>query len=199
MKYAHPMSIVGRNPMDKVDDPGAPQADPTSKAWTMEQTMTFLSSVAGDRLHALWWLAAWTGMRRGELLGLRWSDVDLDSGVVSIRRTWVQVDGTPQESTPKTPQGRRAVEIDDRTVSILRRHRTAQVQERLARSAWEDTDHLFVWEDGRPLRPDWTSRRFDHLVRRTDLPVIPLHGLRHSHATALLTAGVHPKVVQERL
>lgn len=198
--YAHRMAVIGRNPMDRVDDPGAPQHDPTSKVWTMEQIGLFLNVTSTDRLHALWWLAAWTGMRRGELLGLEWSDVDLDAGLISIRRAWVQVDGIPMESTPKTSHGRRAVELDDRTVSVLRKHRTAQVQERLrAGSMWEDTDRLFVWEDGRPLRPDWTSRRFGQLLRTTDLPVITIHALRHSHATALLRAGVHPKVVQERL
>ena len=198
--YARRMQIVRSNPLDNVDVPAGPQSDPTSKVWTMEQISMFQSKVFDDRLVALWWLAAWTGMRRGELLGLRWPDIDLLKGVISVRRARVQVDGSPIDSTPKTRRGRRLVELDDSTVAVMRRHRTAQAAERLiAGSAWHRTDHVFVWQDGRPLRPDWTSRRFDRLVFESGLPRISLHGLRHSHATALLRAGVHPKIVQERL
>lgn len=194
------MNVLARDPMRGVSAPKLPTADPLSKSWTIEQVETFLASVADDRLQALWHTAAWTGMRRGELVGLRWSDVDLDGGAVSVRRTVVMVDGLPVESTPKTNRGRRVVELDDRTVAALRKHRAAQVVERLAAgSAWHDKDDVFVWEDGRPLRPDWVSHRFGQLVRTAGLRPIPFSGLRDTHATALLRAGVHPKIVQERL
>lgn len=200
LRWGHRMRLIGRNPMDDVDRPEQPRTDPTEKVWTMQQIDHFLSTTESDRLYALWWLAAWTGMRRGEILGLRWSDLDLESGVLSIRRALILVDGKPMISTPKTNRGRRLVELDDRTVAVLRKHRTTQVADRLAAgSAWQDTDHVFCWEDGRPLNPDWTSHRFLELGKLAGLPRIPLHGLRHSHATALLRSGAHPKVVQERL
>ncbi len=194
------MNVLSRDHMDSVSAPKQTPPDPQLKSWTIEQVETFLTSVRMDRLYALWHTAVWTGMRRGEVAGLHWREVHLDLCSLSVRRTLVMVDGHPVESTPKTAQGRRVVELDDRTVSVLRKHRTAQAVDQLAAgSMWHDTGHVFVWEDGRPLRPDCIHRRFVWLVRSGGLPAIPFHGLRDTHATALLRSGVHPKIVQERL
>ena len=104
------------------------------------------------------------------------------------------------ETTTKTVKGRRVIELDSQTVAALRRHRATQAADRLAAgSAWVDTDLVFTWQDGRPLRPDWTTRRFGRFALRLNLPKIPFHGLRHSHATALMRTDAHPKIVQERL
>jgi integrase len=138
----------------------------------------------------LWWLAASTGARRSELLGLKWQDVDLDSSTLSIRRTLILVDGRVRVGEPKTRRSRRTIEIDTHTTQILRKHRAAQLKERvLAGESWEHGDWVFTNEIGRPVRPDWVSRRFSRLVAASDLPRITFHQLRHGHATALLAAG----------
>ena len=139
-------------------------------------------------------------MRRGELLGLTWSDVDLDRGTLAIRRTRITTASGTAEVAPKTARGVRTVELDRGTISVLRQNRAQQAGDRLAAgSAWQETGLVFVWSDGRGPSPYWISHRFKVLVRESRLPSMSLHGLRHSHATALLAADIHPKIVQERL
>ena len=141
-----------------------------------------------------------TGVRRGELLGLSWDAVDLDAGRLAITRTLIEGRGAPQFSEPKTKRGRRSVALDAGTVDALREHRERQLDERLAWGpAYEPHDLVFCREDGTPIWPRTFSRFFDHHVRDAGLPKIRLHDLRHTHATLALEAGVHPKVVQERL
>jgi integrase len=139
-------------------------------------------------------------MRRGEALGLRWADVDLEAGQVATRQTVIAVGHKVQMGTPKTARSRRTVAIDSGTVAVLRAHRAAQAAERLqVGSGWRDHDLVFCKVDGEPLHPERVSREFDRRVERWDLPKLTLHGLRHTWATLALKAGVHPKVVQERL
>lgn len=151
------------------------------------------------------WLLATTGMRRGEVLGLRWEDVDFDAGVLRISRTLTTTDvqrkGMPGMAwgTPKTGKGRRQVALDAPTVAALRLHRSRQLHERLSfAGAYEDSDLVISREDGHPLHPKALSYRFERWVTQLKLPRIRLHDLRHTHATLALRAGVHPRVVQER-
>jgi integrase len=174
--------------------------------WKAHELAQFLTGVGGDRLAGAWWLLATTGMRRGEVLGVRWQDVDLDAGRVSIVRTLITTDvqraGEPGMAwgTPKTGKGRRQVAVDPTTVSALRAHRARQLQERLAAGGvYEDGDLVCCLDDGRPLHPKTFSYYFGRHVKRLSLPRIRLHDLRHTHATLALRAGVHPRVVQERL
>ena len=139
-------------------------------------------------------------MRRGELLGLRWSDVDLDANSITVRQNLVLVDHERAYSEPKSAAGRRTISIDAETVAALRSHRARQAAGRLAwGAAWTDTGLLFGLEDGNPLHPESVTKRFDQLRRAGSLPVTTFHGLRHSHATALLRAGVPIRVVSQRL
>ncbi|MCP3934207.1 MAG: site-specific integrase [Actinomycetia bacterium] len=140
-------------------------------------------------------------MRRGEALGLRWRDLDLDSGDLRITQTIVTISYTPQFDTPKTKRSRRSIYLDHTTVDELRRHRLRQKEERLALGeAWmNDGDLVFTDELGRPLHPDKVTRAFRAHVREADLRSIRLHDLRHTYATLALKAGVHPKVVSDRL
>jgi integrase len=139
-------------------------------------------------------------MRRGEVLGLRWADLDLDNGWLSVRQTLVVVDNHPHISQPKTARGRRRIALDPATISALRGHRRTQAAERLAAgSAWSADGLVFTYQDGRPLHPEYVRRQFDRRIHRARLPRIRFHDLRHTHATLALQAGVHPKVVSERL
>ena len=176
--------------------PGRPEL----RVWTAPELRAFLAAVEGDRLYALWLLAASTGMRRGEVLGVSWPDVDFGRARVAVRRSLVTVGHEVVVSEPKTAKGRRSVALDPATVAGLKAWRKHQVAERLAWGpTWTDSDLVFTREDGRPLHPREVTRAFTRHVLAADLPVIRLHDLRHTHATLALAAGVHPKVVQERL
>jgi integrase len=173
---------------------------PELQVWTAADLRSFLAFVKGDRLYALWLLAASTGMRRGEVLGLQWPDVDLGRARVAVRRSLVTVGHRVVVSEPKTAKGRRSVALDPATVAGLKALRKHQTAERLAWGpAWTDSGLVFTRGDGRPLHPREVTRAFTRHVLAAGLPVIRLHDLRHTHATLALAAGVHPKVVQERL
>jgi len=173
---------------------------PEMQVWSPQQLRTFLDHVRDDRLYAAWLLLATTGMRRGEVAGLRWVDVDLDAGRVSPRRPRVVVNHEVIVSEPKTAKGRRSIALDPATVAALRDHRRWQLEDRLAVGPrWEDAGLVFTWPDGRPLHPERFSRWFEQHTRAAGLPKIRLHDVRHSYATAALAAGVPAKVVSERL
>ena len=192
--------LLGVNPAARARPPRPSKAAPTElRFWTPDQLRVFLFSVAGTRLEAAWHLAAMTGMRRGEVLGLRWADVDLDAGRLTVRHTIVTVAYEVRSSTPKTHQAR-VVDLDPGTLDQLRAHRARQHRER---DEWgpdyEDGDLVFCREDGAPLHPGGFSRSFERAIAGTDLPRIRLHDLRHTHATIALRAGVPVKVISERL
>jgi integrase len=194
---------VIRNPTDAADPPRT-SARKEMQTWSGAQVRTFVDSVDNDRLRGCWWLLANTGMRRGEVLGLRWEDVDFDAGTLRIVRTLITTDvqrkGSPGMAwgASKTAKGRRTVALDPATVTALRAHRTRQVEERLAMGG--DYQDLVVCQlDGTPIHPKTISYQFGKAVRAAKLPPIRLHDLRHTHATLALKAGIHPRVVQERL
>lgn len=169
-------------------------------AWHADEVAAFLAQVREDRLYAMWRLAFTSGMRRGELLGLRWRDVDLDAAHFSVSRARVRgVDGLGWDA-PKTGSANRRVTLDAGTVATLREHRARQNKERLAIGpGWADEDLVFCRADGTPLSLDAVTAAFSRLVARSGLPRITLHGARHTAASVLLAAGVHPKAVQARL
>ncbi len=172
----------------------------TMTVWTPAQSVAFLASVRGDRLFALWLVALHTGIRRGELAGLRWRDVDLVSGKVSIvvQRT---TDGYRVVTVEPKAGSRRVVQLAADVTAQVRAHRDRQAVERAALGldgAGPD-DAVFADEFGRPFHPQRLRRMFGRASERAGLPAIRLHDLRHTMATTALTAGIHPKIVQERL
>ena len=192
--------LIAVDPTDAADPPSASAAKaPTMRTWSGEQVGAFLAALLDDRLFAAWRVAASTGMRRGEVLGLRWRDVDLDAAYASVTQTLIEGKGAPRLSTPKGGRGR-SVALDAETVAALREHRRAQLAERmLIGPGWADNDLVFCREDGSPIWPRTFSRAFARHAKAAGLPTIRLHDLRHSWATLALGAGVHPKLVQERL
>ena len=192
--------LLTRNPADLAKSPKVPRIDATAAVWTPDGLAEFVVATSQDRLGGVWRMAAMTGLRRSELCGLTWPDVDLDNGIISVRRAAVVVDGRRHLKSPKTPASRRAVELDSGTVQALREWRARQLQERLrAGEVWHDGEWVVTDELGAPVHPDWLSNLFTRRAKAAGLPRITIRQLRHSHATALLRAGAHPKVVQERL
>lgn len=201
LKDALRKGSVVRNVADAADPPKLSSAKrPEIKVWTAEELRAFLDLIGSHRLHPAFHLSSHTGMRRGEILGLRWSDVDFDAARLSVRHAVISVDYKIHLSDVKTGSGRRTIDLDDETLAVLRRWRKQQAEERLAIGGARRTDDLvFCHPDGRPIHPDVFSQVFDRAVARSGLPVITLHDLRHTHATLLLKAGVPVKVVSERL
>lgn len=203
LKDAVKRGRLTRNPADAVEPPQPPRPGEHTgalKTWTSVQLRGFFAATRGDRLYPVWHLLATTGMRRGELLGLRWDDVDLEEARLSVRRSLVAVSYKVHVSEPKTARSRRVVDLDAESVEVLKKQATRQsAEQREWSSAWSDTGYVFTREDGQPLHPDRVSNHFDIAVRDSHLPRITLHGLRHTWATLALQAGVPIKVVSERL
>ena len=192
--------MLATNPVDHADRPKMPPRDVTENVWTPEQTTEFLEATKTDRLAPLWRTACMTGLRRSELAGLQWPDIDFDAGVLSVKRARVQVAGKTITKGPKSAASRRIVDLDEETVTTLRRWKVSQLEERLrAGTAWEPGKWVFTNEIGAPWQPDGLTTTFAKAAKAAGLPHTNVKGLRHAHATALLRAGVHPKVVQERL
>lgn len=170
--------------------------------WTPEQAGAFLDYVAecDTENEALWHVAVFRGLRRGELAGLSWADLDLDAGTMQVSRQLTEVEYQVAEDSPKSSAGERTIPIDDEGGRLLREHRKRQREERLRLgSAWVDSGRVFVKPDGAPLRPSWIGVQFEKLYIAAELPPIRLHDLRHVAATLMLAGKVDMKVVQETL
>jgi integrase len=163
---------------------------------TAEQAQALLDAAKGDRLYARYVLALTTGMRQGELLGLRWRDVDLDAATVAVQRSVSEVNGKLHHNEPKTTSGRRSIALSALAVQALRSHRAAMLAEGYTapdRPVFCDT------VGGWMRKQNLVRRSFKPLLTAAKLPTIRFHDLRHSAATLLLAENVHPKIVQERL
>ena len=194
--------LLAANPAAKVKAPA--RNTPEMHTWSREQASLFLRHVDGERLFAMWRLFLTAGMRRGEVAALRWQDVDLDRASLSVRQTGNIVGGVWTVGTPKGRKDAsaksRRLSLDAGTVEALRRHRTRQLQERMAwGAAWQDYGLVFVREDGSPLNPSTIGQQLTVRAKRAGLPHVRVHDLRHTYATLALEAGIHPKVVSERL
>ncbi len=199
LKSAVRLGIVQFNVCERVDPPRPSRSE--LHPLTPEQAQAFLRATHGDRLEALFVLAVHTGMRQGELLGLRWSDVILDSATLQVRGTLQRVPGHKRIKDPKTASSRRRVTLSAQAVEALRAHRTRQLAERIALGPeWSDEDLVFPGPSGHPLNyRGMTDDHFKRALRRADVPEIRFHDLRHTCATLLLLGGVHPKIVSEML
>ncbi|SIO89858.1 integrase family protein [Nocardiopsis sp. JB363] len=173
---------------------------PVVAVWTVEQTRAFLGHVSQDRLYGLFHLAVMTGLRRGEIVGLRWPDIDLVRGTVRVERQLQSHQGRLVELAPKSAASRRMLSVDHTTLGVLRRHQWYQQQEARGQGrVWDSRGFVFTALRGGALAPERLSRLFRKLNTESGLPPVRLHDLRHGAATLALAAGVELKVVQAML
>jgi integrase len=193
------LGLIQRNVADMVDPPRRRPFEMNSL--TPEQARALLAAAEGSRFEALCILALGTGMRRGELLALTWRHVDLDHGILQVRATMKRYDGHWVIAETKTRRSRRRIALTPSACDALRRHRVRLNEERLALGeAWNDHDLVFPNTIGNPLDDRRMVRRwFRPMLKKAGVPLIRFHDLRHTAATLLLLAGVHPKVVSEML
>jgi integrase len=199
LKQALRWGMIERNPCDLVDPPRC--VTPETITWSVDQTRKVLTIGDSGEYAALWRLALMCGMRRGELLGLKWDDVDLDRGTLAVRRTLSRGSGgTWQLTEPKTASGRRQIALPESCVAALRKHRLRQLEQRMALGpAWEDHGFVFTGRTGTPLHVNSMTVHFKKLITDAQVPAIRFHDLRPTCAALLLADCVHPKIVQERL
>ena len=192
-------NLVARNVCDAVSPPRRNNYE--IRPLTMEQVQQMLTAAKGHPLEALIVLAITTGMRRGELLALRWQDINFSTNMLQVRRIFTRAPGNRYiEAEPKTEKSRRSILLATLTVEILKQHRVKQLEAKLqAGEAWQDRDLVFCTLVGTPLNPSKVVDRFKTLLKMAGLPDIRFHDLRHSAATILLSMSIHPKVVQEIL
>ncbi|MET7752601.1 site-specific integrase [Micromonospora sp. NPDC005367] len=199
--------FLGRNVVKLAERPK--QTTTEMQTWTADSAASFLQAVSGERLYAAWQFSLY-GLRRGEVLGLRWSDVDLVAKTITVQWSRTSVAGEIVEKEPKTERGRRTLPLDDDLVDALTKLQLAQREEReAAGEAYAKPcrladpvsgevcagDHVVVDELGRPYRPEWYGDRFEALAKRAGLPVIRLHDTRHTCGTLMHLRGVPTAVI----
>ena len=197
LKQAIRWKLIAVNPCDSIKPPRALSKRPD--VWSVTELNRFLTIADEDAYSPLWFMAASTGLRLGEVLGLRWRDVELAASSIHVAQAQTLLQGRIQFQEPKTPAARRKVRITPDLIEALKEHRKAQLAERLRSPGWNDLDLVFTTEHGTPIYPSSISRAFNRLTARADLRRIRFHDLRHTHATHLLQAGQPVKVVSERL
>jgi integrase len=197
-------NLVARNVCDLVSPPRRKQYE--VQPLTLEQVHKLLAVVEGHYMEALFKVALATGLRRGELMGLKWQDINFDTGVLQVRRILSRVPTKMPgkgyvEAEPKTQKSRRSIVIAPFALEALKLHQERQRGAKLkAGSAWQDHDYVFCTSIGTHLNPTRDMLgQLKSLLKKAGLPDIRFHDLRHSAATLLLSVGVHPKVVQEIL
>lgn len=192
-------NIVSRNVCDAVTPPRVPRKE--LNFLTQDQAATLLQEVKAHKLEALLTVAITTGLRRGELLALRWQDINFELGTIQVKRavSYHQVYGYV-ESEPKTSRSRREIMLASFVVEVLTKHQQQQKEQRLAAdSDWTDKNLVFTNATGDFYSPSTLVKAFRRFLKKVGLPHMRFHDLRHSAATILLTMKVHPKVVQEIL
>jgi integrase len=201
LRQAVRWNLIPRNPADDVKSPTP--APKEMHPLSASEARRLLDAVQGDRLEVLYVLAVHTGMRRGELLGLKWDDVDLENASVRVRRTLTRIDNGCRLALgpPKNNKSRRTVRLTQRAVESLRSHLERQLAEIEALGdLYKDQGLVFTTEAGTPINPsNLRQRSFAPLLKRAELPQITFHDLRHTCASLLFQRNVHPKFVQELL
>ena len=199
LKHAVKWGLLLRNVCDAVDPPKAQRQEMAALDGTA--LPKFLEVAATARYGPVFFLALYTGMRRSELLGLRWTAVDLSARTLSVTETFQRIQGKGMMVLqPKTARSRRLVSLPPSAVALLSGLKVKQREQREALGMdRSESDYVFSQPDGRPFIPDKVSQAFANVIKDAGLPHIRLHDLRHTHATMMMEQGVNPKIVSERL
>lgn len=198
LSHAVKWEVIPRNVAEAVTPPKEEKS--RARTWTKEEAQAFLRAVSGHRLYPLYLLAISTGMRRGEILGLRWQDIDWNKGVISISQAAVATKEGLVIGDTKTDASQRTVAIPPSVLEALKLHRQRQREEAMVLGKPEITKGLiFTSQKGTPINPSNLIRHFKNIISKTNLPQLTFHDIRHTHATIMLQNGVHPKIVSERL
>ncbi len=199
LEHAVKWGLLVRNPADAVTPPRYQRHE----MHTLDEQgiHTLLEAAKATPYYALYYTALYTGMRRSELLALRWSDIDLVMCELSVTRTLHHLrDGSFIYRQPKTAKSRRMIALSPSTALVLKEHKEKQETDHLLMGVpLKVSDLVFSHIDGKPLLPDTVTREWIRLTRRVGLPGIRLHDARHTHASLMLKQGIHPKIVSERL
>ena len=199
MRDAVRWGLISTNPITDARKPM--KKSPEMKAWLPDELGTFITVTRTDRQAGVWHLLATTGMRRGEILGLRWDDIDFDNNTLTVRRTRVRSGTAVFDETPKSQASMRTINIDSQTMQALRQQKARQAEERLAMGGrWEDQHgHIATNRDGSRVDPHAFTRRFLVITRKAELPRIRLHDVRHSYVVAARKAGTDVKTISQRI
>ncbi len=198
LKQAFKQQIIERDIAPLIENPRREKKE--MNVWTIEQANTFLEQTRESRYHIVFYLAIYTGMRRGEILGLSWSDINFEKKYIHIKKSLYKSKSGFQWMEPKTKSSQRFIYMDDDLMKELRRHQLKQKEEKMKnRTVYQDKGLVFAKPDGDFTTPNTVNGVFRWWVKKTDMPEIRFHDLRHTHATILLEMGVNPKVVSERL
>jgi integrase len=198
LRMAVEQGLVARNVAEAVRPPRVERRE--MRTWTAAQAQQFLTVAAQSAYGPIWLLLLATGMRRGEALGLRWQDVDLEQRVVHVRQTVTVVQGAPHVGPPKSRSSRRAVPVQAHVIAALREHRARQKAQRLALGPlWQDNDLVFASAVGTPINPNNLTRDYNRWVTQAGVPRIRIHDQRHTHVTLALAAGANFKAVSQRV
>lgn len=198
LKHAVNWQIVISNPTDAVTPPRPDKAE--MHVWDMNTVNQFLKDISDERIYMPVLLALQTGMREGEICGLKWENVNLKHGTLTVKQALQRINGVLTIKDTKTAKSKRTIALMDYTVQALKEHKRKQNEIKLMMGpAYHDQGFVCAWDDGRPYDPHYVGEKFTELINKLDYPKIRFHDLRHTHATMLLQQGVNPKIVSERL
>lgn len=197
LKKAVKWELLHKNPADAVDRPKSERHE--VEVWNVEEINRFLKFAESDPLYIAFHIAISTGMRQGEILGLRWQDIDFNKKILMVRQTLLH-DGKHLKSGTKSKAGLRTISLPADTVIKLKKHHKQVINEKLfAEDIYKDNDLVICTKLGTPINPSNLTRTFQRLIERSQVKLIRFHDLRHTHATILLSQNINPKIVSERL
>ncbi len=197
LKRARSLRLIPGNPVDVVKRPMVERRE--VEVMDSDASAKLLRTAGDTRLHTPIFLALATGIRRGELLALRWSDIDTEKRTLTVNQSLEQTKAGLRFKAPKTKRSRRTIALSPSVVEVLQAHKVRQVEERVSLALGRNQSGLvFTRHDGEPINPRNFSKEFTRIVKRAGIRPVTFHGLRHTHLTNLLLAGVHPKIASER-
>jgi integrase len=201
LKDAVKLEVVIRNVADIVKPEMADGDDNAyaAKAWTAEEATAFLKVAREHSLYTLFYLMLALGLRRGEVCGLCWANINLERQILRVVKTRICVDGKPQTSAPKTKKSRRSLKLPLEVIEVLKAHQQEQQAIHLEHEVTPTEDWLFTYDDGQPIRPDYVNQALERIALAAGVRKIRVHDLRHTYTSLARRAGVELEIVSEKL